>query len=286
MFPAAATAQWRSMWSWPLHFFCGALPGPTPTKTGLIAESTVQSRYWRRGSPTAILAIEHTLIQPFVNDKEDFAFFAPAFLKIENDQTLVVPDRWDQIFIPVGTLHGLGKSTVREVVVKAVQDWIRANRLSIRAGEHDYRCLVTGMSGAADFEVVLTIKSMALPGHGQLNIRRQQVGCDFGDVVKSALRKKLPKLANQKADKRILMLERQHMNLVPRQILDEVSKQGAAFTQMALVDEIWILETIGYQPGGYFRFELLDDNDRLVAGLDFGAGVCTGRSKDGMPIPM
>ncbi len=36
-----------------------------------------------RRSDGKTLAIEHTIIEPFVGDKEDFAFFERAFLKVE-----------------------------------------------------------------------------------------------------------------------------------------------------------------------------------------------------------
>lgn len=164
-----------------------------------------------RKSDRKTLAIEHTVIEPFVKEKEDFAFFQQAFLKIEDDKSLVVPDRWIQVFIPAGTLHGHRKAAAREVIVKVVHEWIRANRLNLRDGEHDYLCAVAGVPGTADFEIKLTIKDTPLAKHGQLNVRRQQVGNDFGDVVKKALCKKLPKLARQKADKHVLILERQHI---------------------------------------------------------------------------
>jgi hypothetical protein len=51
------------------------------------------------------LAIEHTIIEPFVGDKEDFASFSSAFLAIEQDQSLVMPGRWLQVFVPVGALR-------------------------------------------------------------------------------------------------------------------------------------------------------------------------------------
>jgi hypothetical protein len=46
----------------------------------------------KRASDGKTLAIEHTLIQPFVSDKEDFAVFGRSFLKIEDDKSLIVPD--------------------------------------------------------------------------------------------------------------------------------------------------------------------------------------------------
>jgi hypothetical protein len=162
-----------------------------------------------------------------VGDIGDFKFFERAFLKIEDDKSLTVPDRWIQISVPIHTLDPFPKAEARALVVKAVHEWIRANRFQIRDGEHQYRCQVIGVPGVADFEIVLTIKAQHLPGHGQLNVRRQQVGNDFGDVVRRALATKLPKLTKQPADKRVLILERRHMNLVPKQILGRDQETGA-----------------------------------------------------------
>ena len=221
-----------------------------------------------RRSDGETLAIEHTLIEPFVSDKEDYAFFEPSFLKIEDDKALVVPDRWIQVFIPVGTLHGHHEAHSRDAIVKAVHDWIRAHRLNLPDGQTNHPCKVSGVPGCVAYEITLTIKAKSLPGRGALRVRRQQVGNDFGDVIGKALRRKLPKLVAQKADKRILILERQHMNLVPEQILDEIEKQSAGFSELSAVDEIWILETIGYEQSGYFGFELYR-NEELVDSFFF-----------------
>lgn len=136
--------------------------------------------------------------------------------------------------------------------MKAVHEWIRASRLTLPDGNSEHQCAVTGMPGKADFEITLTIRAKPLPKHAALHVRRQQVGNDFADVVRKALTTKLPKLTSQKADKRVLILERQHMNLVLEQMQDEIRKQSSDFPQLALVDEIWILETIGYETGRIF----------------------------------
>jgi hypothetical protein len=52
------------------------------------------------------LAVEHTLLEPFVGNKRDFAQFEPVFPSIKDDQSLVLPERWTRVFIPVGTLDG------------------------------------------------------------------------------------------------------------------------------------------------------------------------------------
>ena len=58
----------------------------------------------KRKSDGRTLAIEHTIIEPFVGEKADFASFEAAFLEIQRDKSLLVPGRWIQVFVPVGVL--------------------------------------------------------------------------------------------------------------------------------------------------------------------------------------
>lgn len=78
-------------------------------------------------------------------------------------------------------------------------------------------------------------------------IGRQQTVSNLADVVEKALQRKLPKLVRTEADKRILLLERQHMNLYPEWILKEIDKRRARLDyDLSLVHEIWFLETMFY----------------------------------------
>ena len=74
------------------------------------------------------MAIEHTLIEPFVGDKRDYAMFEQAFLKIEDDKSLAVPDTGITVYVPVGILDGQ-KSATRNVIVESIHSWIATNRL-------------------------------------------------------------------------------------------------------------------------------------------------------------
>jgi hypothetical protein len=109
---------------------------------------------------------------------------------------------------------------------------------------------------------------------GSLHVRRQQVEDNLDEVIDKALSKKLPKLVNTMADKRILLLERQHMNLSPLKMLDEIEKRRTSFPGLAQVDETWILETIFYGTafgGSSLRFELYE-NGNEVGSFDFNDG--------------
>jgi len=109
---------------------------------------------------------------------------------------------------------------------------------------------------------------------GILHVRRQQVEDSLDKVIEKALRKKLSKLVNTKAVNRILLLERQHMNLDPQRMLDEIDKRRPAFPDLARVDQIWIVETPFYGTafgGTYFRFELYE-NGTVVRSFGFSEG--------------
>ena len=75
------------------------------------------------------------------------------------------------------------------------------------------------------------------------------------------------------------------MNHVPKQIMDEIRKQAGNYPDMEKIDEVWILETIGYTQTGHFMFELNDENDRHLGTLTFQGTKWTSRSgRDHIPI--
>ena len=251
-----------------------------------LIDGTVEALATRK-SDRKTLAIEHTLIEPFMGDKRDFAAFKQVFLGIENDATLLVPDHGIVVNVPVGTLDGQ-RLAARKVIVEAVDAWIVANRLRLRQGQHEYACPVPGSAGKTDSVITLTVEftpPFPQKSPGMLSIRRQQVINDLDKVIAKALTNKLPKLIDAPAKKRLLFLERDQFTFFPEQILDELERQKAAFPLLNDVDEIWILETVGYRQGGHLNFDLYK-GQRIVASLTFHNGVLTGRSKDGMPVPM
>jgi hypothetical protein len=114
-------------------------------------------------------------------------------------------------------------------------------------------------------------------------VRRQQVADTLGDVIERMLTKKLPKLVNTPATRRVLLLERRHMNLVPKQILDEIESRRPSFPALNKVDDIWIVETIFFGTtfgGNYIRFELFEGN-ALTASYDFEGEQLLTRYEDG-----
>jgi len=232
------------------------------------------------------LAIEHTIIEPFVKEIEDFKFFSNAdFFSIERDLSLLVPGIWIQVFVPVGTLRNQGP-TAREAIVQSVHDWLKAKRLDLPGGSSQQCCPINGAPANTPEEITLMVRVTPL-GRGEpgaVHVRRQQIDNSLGDVVERALEKKVPKLVNTPADRRILMLERQHMNLLPEGMLAEIERRRASFPELAKVDEIWVIETILYRTefgGTYLRFELYE-NGHVTRSYDFKDEKLLTRFEDGL----
>jgi len=233
----------------------------------------------KRKSDGKRLAIEHTIIEPFEGERADFASFEAAFLEIERDTSLLVPRRRIQVFVPVGTLQNQHKKVAQNAIVQSVHKWIKSNRLALHDGISKHRCAITGIPSKTPFDITLNLKVTPLQ-HGPfaesgcLFVRRQQLRDNLGAVVEKVLRMKLAKLVNTAAEKRILLLERQHMNLSPKRILHEIDMRRASFSDLARVDEIWIIETIGYGTdffGTHLRFELYE-NGAPVKAFSFNEG--------------
>jgi hypothetical protein len=230
------------------------------------------------------MAIEHTLIEPFVGDKSDFAAFDQSLAALRNDQSLAVPNAGIEVYIPAGTMDGQ-KPAKRDLIVQSVRAWISANRLQLREGEHRYECDVPG-----EPKIKLTVKfkpwRVAKPSPGILIVGRQQILNDLDKVVEKALRRKLPKLVNTKAGRHILLLERDQFTFQPELIFAEIERQRSNFPLLDQVDEIWEVETVFYKQGGHVGFEL-PKGDRLLATMHFENGILTGHSGiSGIPYPM
>jgi hypothetical protein len=155
-------------------------------------DKAVEARATRK-SDGKRLAIEHTIIEPFVSDKEDLARFKTVFLTIEDDKSLLVPDRWIQVFIASGVLRRHKKAAWPRFV-DAVHDWVRTNRLLLRDGISQHRCPAGEPSAGGVEYIDVSTEVIPLPGPGKLHVRRQQTEDSLGAVIEKALRNKLPKL--------------------------------------------------------------------------------------------
>ena len=246
------------------------------------ADGAIEALITRADGQT--MAIEHTLVEPFVGDKRDFAVFEQSMCRrIEEDESLRAPDTGIIVYVPVGVFDGR-RPAQRNVIIESIHSWIRSNRLHMREGVHRYLCDVPGMD-----PLTLTVDRTKFghlqPGPGSVLLRRQQVTNDLDKVIEKALRKKLGKLVSTKADRHVLFLERDQFTFLPDLIFTEIERQRTNFPLLEKVDEIWHVETIGYKLGGLLYFELRQGG-QVTATIAFQNDLLVGHSKLGLPYPL
>lgn len=188
-----------------------------------------------RGSDGATLAIEHTLIQPYPREKEDFARFQRVFLHSGRDVSLEIPEAVLYVNVPGGTLQ---PGDDWDAVAEAVYDCIRRSKQTLPEGRSDLSCFIAGGK-----TIILQIRLQPIPGHDGQTIIRRYGPFDLSATIRTALGNKLPKLVATKADKRILMLERDQWHVDHTAIAAELECLRGDFPLLASVDEIWIAES-------------------------------------------
>jgi hypothetical protein len=228
------------------------------------------------------LALEHTLIQPFVGEKSDSERFLTAFSRIERDKSLVEPGRSVEVYIPVGALPtGWDWSMVGE----EVRAWLAGHGPSLPLGLSRQVCVVGSSSKKGPFPLSLQIQVSKLPGEpGECRIARYGVPGDLGNVVERALRMKLPKLVRTRADKHLFLIERDQVIASNLQIYAEIQKQEPNFPALKLVDEIWFADTAALDTEQYVAFALVDQRG-LIERLTFQKDTLTQRRDDRPYLP-
>ena len=222
------------------------------------------------------LAIEHTLIESFVGEREDFEGFK-RFLRIEDDPALRQTDRIVCINVPRNVLpKSKSKTTSWDAIVRCVQRWLQANLAQLGEGEGYHYCPVAGHRIAKPFTIKLHIKIISSEGSVGRPLIRRYGSFDVDATVEKALLAKLPKLANTAADFRILLLERNQWSLDEKQIWQAIHRRAAAFPLLSKIDEIWFAETVFYDaltdPNwcGYLCFnQYAGDDAQFVAEMAF-----------------
>jgi hypothetical protein len=188
------------------------------------------------------LALEHTLIQPFVGEKFDSEVFMRAFGRIEKNPALTLPERHLDVIIPV---HAIPKGYNWDEIGQDLLNWLLTNHTAApQEGEASHVVPVAATSKNGPLALPITLLTMHLPGmSGSCLIARDKMPGDLEAIVEKALRTKTPKLVAAAADKRILLLERDQIALGDSEIYRQIVKLAPAFLDLARVDEIWIANT-------------------------------------------
>jgi hypothetical protein len=187
------------------------------------------------------LAIEHTIVQPFVDEKKDSNIFMQAFGRIEKHPGLTMAERDLTVVIPVAAIP-VGYKW--DEVGADLLAWLKTNHhLAPKEGESQHTVQVGSSSKLGPLSLDIKLQTVHLPSHpGTTVISRGPMPKNLGENIEEALRRKLPKLVETVADKRVLLIEREHISLADTQIMLEIARLVPTFPQLKDVHEIWIVE--------------------------------------------
>lgn len=193
------------------------------------------------------LAIEHTLLQPFVGEKEDTQRFLSVIAELEKDDSLKLPRHVVTISLRVGAIpKGINWSHVN----KTLHEWIRDNIPKAPDGRSKHELIHDA------FKIGLGITKMSFEHHdtGLLLFERYMPPASLIDVMRTSLKKKLPKLVGTNADKRILLFEHDGCLLGNCEVHELIKGLSGEFAELNQVNEIWLLRTMVWETEGYLSF--------------------------------
>lgn len=224
------------------------------------------------------LAVEHTLVQPYAGEKFDTEKFMKAFGAIEGHRGLALPGRVLNVAVGVGAVPNGYRWGL---VGTALLEWLLANHLGAPArGERRFLVNVGCCGGREPLELEIWLSATPLPGEpGRCLLSRFGMPGDLREVVRKALKAKVPKLVRTPADKRILLFERDQWCFSELEIYKHLAALGPGFQELAGVDDIWFANTADLGPEGWVYFYLVDGRG-LVESLRFRHGALRERRDD------
>lgn len=224
------------------------------------------------------LALEHTLIQPFVDEKFDSEKFKRAFGRIDKNPALLLPGRVLYVGIPV---HAVPKGYDWGEVGEGLFSWLVANHTSApKNGITTYTIPVGHTPKKGPLQLTITLRTGSLPGTaGDCLTYRTNVPEDLGAIVEKALITKVPKLVKTPTKRHILLFECEQGALAESKVYGEIVKLAPKFPDIGEIDELWFANTSALASERWAFLELIDGRG-VVEVLTFQNGVLKERRDD------
>ena len=228
------------------------------------------------------LAIEHTIIEPFVGEKSDFhRHFRDFERRVKNDPLLKEPGVALYVDAPVNVLP---HRTKWALILDDVCAWLRKEKASFGTEKVVRNCPSAHHPNGT---IALQVRRQPLERTQEALVIVQRYGeLRVRESVRKALKNKLPKLVAIDVDRRILMLERDQGFVYPEAIYDDVDALRREFGGLAAVHEVWIADTATFgSTKDYVEF-LHRVNGKHVESFTFYRGTLESIARFGMPVAM
>ena len=179
-----------------------------------------------------LIALEHTLIEPFQNDKADAARFMQTLAVLENDPALLLPGFTCFANQKVGAVP-------KGLPWTSVPDALRNELAKALPALPEGRSTVSVDIGGNSLDVVVQKIRTSPDDRGRFLTGRIDPGSPGPELMRNALERKLPKLSAAQADKRILLLEKDSVAGTIEDQYAQVRDETGIKSLRKGVDEIW-----------------------------------------------
>ena len=192
------------------------------------------------------LAIEHTLVQPFLGEKDDSQPFQAVFGPLERDSSLLIPNYDITLVVPVGAVP---KGVRWNACAEATLDWFRRHKHALPDD------LSRHVISNGPFKLEISVEKTYIPGSkGSVCVMRSHMPETLAAVLRKVLHDKLPKLLHTPADRRILLLEKDNLPRGYVEIAKTIESLEAEFPKLVEVDAMWVVNTVAWESEGVVWF--------------------------------
>lgn len=202
------------------------------------------------------LAIEHTLLQPFLGDKADIVPFLTTAGRLDRRADLAVPN-WmiDLVFRVAAIPKGVDWTKVGE----QLEAWFVIARETLPEGRTVYDI------EQLPFDLSVTVQKSSLPDTpGKLFVMRTMPEETVEPVLRAALTAKVPKLAATPASERVLLLEMDSPVRGYWEIGETIDTIRSDYRDLPSISSIWIARTVAWKSEGYIGFHLIWPLDKAL----------------------
>jgi len=218
-------------------------------------------------SGITVLGIEHTLIQPFKDEKADTVRFTETLAALENHPDLIQKGYLVEVSQPVGAVQkGVDWAQVRGEQLRQLK-----TVLPTLKGE-GHRCVTVKVKGWS-FELLVSKLRIDPANPGKVLVGRTWPGDPGPELIVKALEDKVPKLAAFVRGKRILLLEKDAIAGTIEQQFRRLPHDSNASSLLQRIDEVWTTNTVSLETDGViFTNQLWPDLRAHTCSLNLRTG--------------
>lgn len=196
-----------------------------------------------------ILAVEHTLVEPFEDAKRDGVPFRAVLGPLQSRRDLCLPGWTIMLSVAVGAVpRGVDW---KEATIK-LEEWVLRSRPEFPEGVTELTVEGCG------FPLSIVVEKSRRPGGpGHFLVGRLMPTESVAQIVNKALRDKLPKLSATAADLRVLLCEMDSPARGWNDVAAAIEAKRPTIQELQDITEVWVARTTAWQSENFISWHLI-----------------------------